>query len=154
VNHSLCKAGLFFLAGNVLGAFGTTAAAEVRGVRARLPVTGGLLAVMLLAIGGLPPFGPFMSEFMVFQATLRQSPWLGVLFAGLLAVAFLGLVGVLVPMLQPGADAAGGDRRPVREALLSWLSPALLAAAVLVLGLRLPGFLARLLGEAAVRIGG
>jgi hydrogenase-4 component F len=173
VNHSLVKAGLFLLAGNVLQAFGTTAAGEVRGVRRRLPTTGVLLLVLSLAIGGLPPFGPFMSEFMVFQSAIRgATPWLGVLFAGLLTVAFLGLAGVVFPMLAPGSASAAGTpgapsaavtggasaeaapRRPAREAILSVLSPALVAAAALVLGLRLPPFLARLLGEAATRIGG
>lgn len=161
VNHSLVKAGLFLLAGNVLHAFGTTTAADVRGVRRRLPVTGALLLVLALAIGGLPPFGPFMSEYMVFQTALRSgTPWLGIAFAALLAVAFLGLVGVLVPMLQPGAaaEARAGDHAASegggREGLLSVLSPALVTVAVVVLGLRLPDFLARLLGEAAARIGG
>ncbi|MGC3995995.1 MAG: proton-conducting transporter membrane subunit, partial [Anaeromyxobacter sp.] len=63
VNHSLAKAGLFLLAGNVLKAFGTTVAADVRGVGRRLPVTGALMLLLALAVGGLPPFGPFMSEF-------------------------------------------------------------------------------------------
>ncbi|HYD39649.1 MAG TPA: proton-conducting transporter membrane subunit [Anaeromyxobacter sp.] len=156
VNHSLAKAGLFLLAGNVLRAYGTTAAGEVRGVRRRLPATGALLLLLALAIGGLPPFGPFMSEFLVFEAALRgPTPWLGVAFAGLLAVAFLGLAGVLVPMLQPGAAAPGGDGAPrARERLLSVLSPALVAGAVLVLGLGLPPFLKELLGAAASSIGG
>ena len=158
VNHSLAKAGLFLLAGNVLRAYGTTAAGEVRGVRRRLPATGALLLLLALAIGGLPPFGPFMSEFMVFEAALRgPTPWLGVAFAGLLAVAFLGLAGVLVPMLQPGTPAAAGaEGAPprARERLLAVLSPALVAAAVLVLGLRLPPFLKELLGAAASAIGG
>jgi hydrogenase-4 component F len=157
VNHSLAKAGLFLLAGNVLRAYGTTAAGEVRGVRRRLPATGALLLLLALAIGGLPPFGPFMSEFMVFEAALRgPTPWLGVAFAGLLAVAFLGLAGVLVPMLQPGAPAAGAEGaapRP-RERLLAVLSPALVAGAALVLGLWLPPFLKELLGAAASTIGG
>jgi hydrogenase-4 component F len=162
VNHSLVKAGLFLLAGNVLQAFGTTAAGEVRGVRKRLPATGVLLLLLSLAIGGLPPFGPFMSEFMVFQSAIRSAtPWLGVLFAGLLAVAFLGLAGVVFPMLAPGAAAGAAPAaaeapapRRGREAFLAVLSPALVAAAALILGLRLPPFLARLLGEAAARIGG
>jgi hydrogenase-4 component F len=159
VNHSFAKAGLFFLAGNVLRAFGTTAAGEVRGVRSRLPITGGLALLLLVAIGGLPPFGPFMSEFMVFQAALHQSVWLGVLFAALLAVAFLGLAGVVVPMLQPGSPGVAAEGAllrppPARERVLAVLSPALLAGAVLLLGLRLPGFLSQLLGEAAGRIGG
>jgi hydrogenase-4 component F len=159
VNHSLAKAGLFLLAGNVLRAYGTTAAGEVRGVRRRLPATGALLLLLALAIGGLPPFGPFMSEFLVFEAALRgPTPWLGVAFAGLLAVAFLGLAGVLVPMLQPGAPPAAGGADGAapraRERLLAVLSPALVAAAVLVLGLRLPPFLKELLGAAASAIGG
>jgi hydrogenase-4 component F len=159
VNHLFAKAGLFFLAGNVLRAFGTTAAGEVRGVRRRLPNTGGLALLLLVAIGGLPPFGPFMSEFMVFQAALHQSVWLGVLFAALLAVAFLGLAGVVVPMLQPGSPGVAAEGALVepprsRERVLAVLSPAVLAGAVLLLGLRLPGFLSQLLGDAALRIGG
>jgi hydrogenase-4 component F len=159
VNHSLAKTALFLLAGNVLTAFGTTTAGEVRGVRARLPVSGVLLLLMALAIGGLPPFGPFMSEFMVFQAAIRgPTPWLGVLFVALLAVAFLGMAGVLFPMLAPApASAAAPAPAPAaspRERFLSILSPAVVAVAVLVLGVHLPPFLSRLLGEAAARIGG
>jgi hydrogenase-4 component F len=156
VNHSLAKAGLFLLAGNVLHAYGTTTASEVRGLRHRLPVTGALLLVLGLAIGGLPPFGPFMSEFMVFQSLLRSgSPWLGVVFAALLAVAFLGMVGVLLPMLQPAQERGEpGLPAPLREGPWPLLSPALVAVAVLLLGLHLPDFLGRLLSEAAVRIGG
>jgi hydrogenase-4 component F len=161
VNHSLAKSALFLLAGNVLRAFGTTAAGDVRGVRRALPATGVLLFVLVLAIGGLPPFGPFMSEFMVFQAAIRgPSPWLGVAFAALLAVAFLGLVGVIVPMLQPGATPAspaadaGVQQAGRRERLLAILSPALVAAAIVVLGVHVPPFLGKLLGEAAARIGG
>jgi hydrogenase-4 component F len=155
VNHSLAKSALFLLAGNVLRAFGTTAAGEVRGVRRRLPVTGVLLLTLALAIGGLPPFGPFMSEYMVFQAAVRgPTPWLGVALAGFLAVAFLGLAGVLVPMLQPGPALPGAPARGGRERLLAVLSPALVTCAIVILGLRLPPFLGRLLGEAAARIGG
>jgi hydrogenase-4 component F len=153
VNHSVAKAALFLVAGNVLRAYGTTTAADVRGVYRRLPVSGLLLLVLFLAIGGAPPFGPFMSELVVFQAALRgPSPWLGVLFIALLAVAFLGMAGVVLPMLQPGDAPATAP--PVREKLLAVLSPALLAAASLVLGLRVPAFVARLVGEAAARVGG
>ena len=114
VNHSVAKAGLFLVAGNVLRAFGSTRAAEVRGVLARLPASGALLTVLFLAIGGAPPFGPFWSELLVFQGAIGASPWLGVLFIALLAVAFLGMAGVVLPMLQPGtaAVAAGTSSMP------------------------------------------
>jgi hydrogenase-4 component F len=158
VNHSLCKAGLFLLAGNVLREFGTTAAAEVRGVLKRLPLTGTLLAALFLAIGGTPPFAPFVSEFLIFREAIGgPEPWVGVVFLALLAVAFLGMAGVLMPMLQGGAEAraagpqAGGGRP---EHTLAVLAPILMALATLALGVHVPAWLDALLRHAAARVGG
>ena len=162
VNHSLCKAGLFFAAGNVLRAYGTTTAGEVRGVLRRLPITGSLLAALFLAIGGTPPFGPFLSELAIFQTAMNgPRPWLGVLFIVLLAVAFLGMAGVLLPMLQPGdvaLRAPGAPAAPAdtgrRDDRLSLAAPLAMAVAVLLLGLWIPPFLAEALRLAARAIGG
>ena len=183
VNHSLCKAGLFFLAGNILREFGTTAAAEARGVLRRLPVTGALLTALFLAIGGTPPFGPFVSEFLIFKAGIGgpapwtggdPAPWVGVVFLALLAVAFLGMAGVLLPMLQgdPGVRAAGappGDAGPPAaagrpagappagprsEQVLTILAPILMTLAALALGVHLPAWLDDLLRRAAALVGG
>jgi hydrogenase-4 component F len=152
VNHSLCKAGLFFLAGNVLRSFGTTLARDVRGVLGRLPETGVLLLALFLAIGGVPPFGPFWSEFLIFQSALGGAhAWLGVLFVSLLGVAFLGMAGVLLPMLS----GAGRTRaRRSAESRLSVLPPLALASAALVMGLYIPSFLADALHRAAGMLGG
>ena len=152
VNHSLCKAGLFFLAGNVLRAFGTTSARDVRGVLARLPTTGVLLTALLLAIGGAPPFGPFWSEFLIFQTAIGGAhPALGALFVALIATAFLGMAGVALPMLQGVSSAAGP--RP-RESVLALASPFAMAAAALALGIFVPPFLSDALHRAAGVLGG
>jgi hydrogenase-4 component F len=152
LNHSLCKAGLFFLAGNVLRAFGTTTARDVRGVFSRLPLTGVLMMILLLAIGGVPPFGPFWSEFMIFQSAMNgPHPWLGVLFVALLAIAFLGMAGVLLPMLQ--ATAASSPRR-LSEPALSVLPPLAMACGTFLLGVYIPPALAAALREAASLLGG
>ncbi|MBI3183665.1 MAG: hypothetical protein HYZ28_16125 [Myxococcales bacterium] len=151
VNHSVCKAGLFFLAGNVLREFGTTNAGEVKGVLRRLPVTGALMLALFLAIGGAPPFGPFLSELMIFQSAIGGSaPWLGVAFAALLALAFLGMAGVLLPMLQ-GVPA---EARRAAERPLAVGAPLALAAVALLLGVHVPPFLSELLGRAAGMLGG
>jgi hydrogenase-4 component F len=148
VNHSVCKAGLFFLAGNLLRGFGTTSAHNVRGVFGRLPVTGALLAALLLAIGGAPPFGPFWSEFLIFQSALRGgAPWLAILFVALLAVAFLGMAGVVFPMLQ------GSSERRSREPLLSILTPLAMACGALLLGVWIPPVLSGALARAASLLG-
>jgi hydrogenase-4 component F len=152
VNHSLCKAGLFLLSGNVLRAFGTTSAREAHGVLARIPATGVLMTALFLAIGGVPPFGPFWSEFLIFQAALKgPHAWVGVLFISLLTVAFLGMAGVLLPMLQ-GAPAEGATR--AREPKLSVLAPLALTTGALAVGIYLPPILADALHRAASMLGG
>src|SRR6266571_5793212 len=136
VNHSVCKAGLFLLAGNVLREFATTDAGAVRGVWRRLPLSGALFAALFLAIGGAPPFGPFWSKFIIFRAAMdAPHAWLGVAFASLVGFAFLGLASTLLPMLQ------GGDESAVRgpgEVALATLTPLVLALLALMLGIALP----------------
>jgi hydrogenase-4 component F len=151
VNHSLAKAALFLLAGNVLRAYGTTKAGEVRGVLRQLPVSGALLTACFLAIGGVPPFGPFMSELVIFQSAMGSQLALGILFITLLGIAFLGMAGVFVPMLQ-GARPSGPQPGP--EPRLSLVTPLVLCIAVLVLGVYLPTPLADVLHRAAELLGG
>lgn len=152
LNHSICKAGLFYCAGNVLRGFGTTEAGEVRGLLRRQPATGMLFLLLFLAISGMPPFGAFWSKFLIFQAaTSEGSPAVGALFLGILAVAFLGMAGVLLPIFQGEPEAGGPAARDPRLALLS---PLLALAGALLLGIGLPPILASTLRSAAALLGG
>ncbi len=152
VNHSVCKAGLFLLAGNVLREFGTTDARAVRGVSRRLPLSGALLMALLLAIGGAPPFGPFWSEFIVLRSAIgAPHAWLGVAFVTLLGFAFLGMASTLLPMLQGGEATPDAGRR---ESALATVTPLALALLALVLGVALPPALADVLRQAAGTVGG
>jgi hydrogenase-4 component F len=60
VNHSITKAMLFLLAGNILAAYGTKSVGEVQGIFRRLPASGGPAAG--LAITGTRP-SRLLSEF-------------------------------------------------------------------------------------------
>ncbi len=152
LNHSLCKAGLFFVAGNVLREYATTTASEVRGVLRRIPVTGALLTALLLAIGGAPPFGPFWSKFIIFRAAMDPPhAWAGMVFIGLLGISFLGMGGALFPMLQ-GRDSAPGERH--RDSPLSLAAPMAMTAGAVALGLHVPSALSALLRNAAALLGG
>ncbi|HLG19984.1 MAG TPA: proton-conducting transporter membrane subunit [Bdellovibrionota bacterium] len=153
VNHSLAKAGLFFLAGNILNAFGTTDAMKVRGVFQRVPVTGILLIAGLFAIGGSPPFGLFVSEFTIFQAAINFHVWFGVLFLALLSIAFLGMAGVIVPMVQGEPPAETVRMRVAGTRIFAVVAPLVLLSIVLVLGLYIPPFFRELLEEAAHLVG-
>jgi hydrogenase-4 component F len=152
VNHSVCKAGLFLLAGNVLREYSTTDANAVRGVWRRLPLSGGLFMALLLAIGGLPPFGPFWSEFMVFRGAVEGAHlWLAVGMVMLLGIAFLGMASTVLPMLQGGAS---GKTLSVRERALSTATPLALTVLSLALGISIPPTLSDVLRRAAAALGG
>jgi hydrogenase-4 component F len=129
-NHALAKSALFLLAGRIRAAYGTAEIAGVRGLLAALPVTGRSFLLAMLALLGLPPFGLFVSEVMIFGAGFRAGhavvPVLGLL---LLLVAFGGLLHAAHRMLY-GAPAVP----PVAEpGGVAGLLPAGLALALLVL---------------------
>ena len=152
LNHSLAKALLFMVAGNILIAYHTKRIAEVRGVTRRLPWSGLLWLAGFLAIAGSPPFGLFLSEFIILKEALEQSRFvLAALYLGLLAVIFAGLASSVLRMAQ-GAPSASDDAP--RERWQAVLPPALLALAVLLLGIYIPDPLAALLRRAAAVLGG
>ncbi len=153
VAHSVTKAMLFLLAGNILSVYRTKAVADVRGVVRVLPVSGWLWVAGLFAITGTPPFSLFLSEFLIARAAIDAG-------RGLLAAAFLALLGWIFAVMARTmlAMAQGAPRSEVeassrREPLLAVLPPAALALAALVLGLYVPGPLQSVLRQAAGILG-
>ena len=171
VNHSLTKAALFLLAGNILAAYGTKKSADVQGALKRIPVTGALWIAGFFAILGAPPFGAFTSELAILRAAVASGSWtVVVLYSLLLAAVFAGMIGVLVKMAQGarGAEpipAAMAPRLPgvavgplragrgSREPVLAVAAPLVLLALTGGLGIFVPGFLNRALQQAALLLG-
>jgi hydrogenase-4 component F len=153
VNHSLTKAMLFLLAGNILAVYRTKAAPDVRGLLQRIPVTGALWLAGLFAITGTPPFGTFTSELLILRGALDQGRIaIGALYLALLSVVFFGMAATMTrmaqgtgPLVPPGASRG--------ESRLAVLPPLLLAAMVLLLGLYLPAPLSDALRSAAGALG-
>jgi len=145
LNHALAKSMMFFLAGRVLHRYGTTEISRVSGLLKVMPWTGGLFAVGMLAVIGLPPFGLFISEFALFRAGFAAGrPWLMGLVLALLAVAFVSMIGHLNRMLYgvPTAGVPVGERD-------RWPLVPLVACvtALVVLGVTLPTPLQALLRQ-------
>jgi len=148
-NHGLAKAVLFLLAGRIRAAYGTVDLAGVRGLLGALPFTGRGFLITLLALMGLPPFGLFTSEVMIFGAGFREGhPWVAAAGLALLVVAFGGLLRAAHDMLYGVPPAI------TREAPGGWPAalPMALALVLLVLtGLAWPpGFAGAL--ELAARV--
>jgi hydrogenase-4 component F len=154
VNHSLIKAALFLVAGNILAAYKTKSTAEVRGVFRVLPASGLLWIAGFFAVTGSPPFGPFLSEFTILKAALDQGHGVvAVAYLALLALIFIGMAGVVLRMAQ-GKPSSEIKTSTSSEALLAVVPPGLLAAAVLVLGVYIPPFINTALHDAARTLGG
>ncbi len=152
LNNGLTKGWMFLVVGNVVLASGSSVAAANRGLLRRLPVSGTLLVLGLFAVTGSPPFGTFLSEFTILRAAVNgDHVWIAVITLLLLAVIFVGM-GALVLDMALGSPEP--DTEPMRESGWLILGPIVLAAAVLVLGVYIPGPLHETLARAAVALGG
>jgi hydrogenase-4 component F len=135
VNHALAKSLLFIISGNILLKYHSAEIREVRGLMRAAPWTGALFLAGILALIGLPPFAPFISEFIIFRAGLESYPWAATIGVILLVVVFGGMLASVNHMLygEPPVDLARDD------ALRLWLAPlAVNFALLLALGLTLP----------------
>ena len=76
--HSLTKSGIFFAVGHVAQIKDTQKIADIRGLTVTHPWLGWSLVIGVVAIAGLPPFGVFMSEFLVVSSTFARAPLLAI----------------------------------------------------------------------------
>ncbi len=72
--HSLTKSAIFFAVGHISQVKGTQRISTIRGLTATHPLLGWGLVAGVVAIAGMPPFGVFMSEFLVVSSTFARCP--------------------------------------------------------------------------------
>jgi hydrogenase-4 component F len=145
--HSLTKSAIFFAVGHIAQVKGTQKIADIRGLTETHPLLGWGLVVGVAAIAGLPPFGIFMSEFLIVTSTFARAPWLAALLVFGLLIAFGAL---LLRLHEVAFGEPTGSRAPVKASYLPLFAH---LALVLGAGLYLPPTLvvwfqnvARLLG--------
>jgi hydrogenase-4 component F len=90
--HSLTKSAIFFTVGHIAQVKGTQRIADIGGLTVSHPVLGWSLVAGVAAIAGMPPFGIFMSEFLILTSSFARAPILAVLVALGLLVAFGALL--------------------------------------------------------------
>ena len=146
--HSLTKSAIFITVGHASHIAGTQLMANIRGLIRTQPAVGWGLLIGTTAIAGFPPFGVFVSEFLLLIATMKAQPWLTLPLLMGLAVAFAGLFRHLHPIVY--GDAPEGQN-PVQANM--W-PVAVQLMLVLWLGLAIPAFLARWFDQATLLISG
>lgn len=91
LNHSLFKSLLFFSSGSVYMQTHTRDMDKLGGIIKFMPKTGLMFLIGALAIGGIPPFNGFISEFLIYCGILKGMGSEGVAQTTLMISAFAGL---------------------------------------------------------------
>jgi hydrogenase-4 component F len=152
VNHSLTKGMLFLTAGTILAAYQSKTVRDVRGLCRALPITGMLWMAGFLAITGLPPFGLFISEFIIAKTMFEQGRFIiASMYLAFLSLIFIGMARVFLQMSH-GRQPSG--KIQMRETIYVIAGPVLLGIITLMLGLYIPSPLRTLLESAAKLMGG
>ena len=130
--HSLTKSAIFFIVGHVAQVKGTQKSAHIGGLTESHPLLGWALVFGVAAIAGLPPFGVFMSEFLVVSSTFARQPILAALLVFGLLIAFGAL------LTHVAALAFGPPKGPVGPVRASYVPVFAHLALVLMAGIYLP----------------
>jgi multicomponent Na+:H+ antiporter subunit D len=134
VNHSLIKAALLMLAGAVASRAPVKTAAfdVVSGLGRYMPLAGLLFFAGGLALVGIPPTNGFISKMMIFRSGIEAGQWATLAAVGLVSILTLVYVVRAFQCIWWQLPAEGTVAKPGGDRLLA---PALLIAAVLLLGL-------------------
>ncbi|HEX9080685.1 MAG TPA: proton-conducting transporter membrane subunit, partial [Holophagaceae bacterium] len=136
--NALVKSVLFLSAGNIHRSYASKQLPHVTGAIRRTPVSAALFLLGFLAITGLPPFAPFISEFNVAATALTTGhAWAGALFILLLAGIFLGMSDTVLKVVF-GTPSPQRVRTPYKDTPATTAPLIAALALALLLGLWLP----------------
>ena len=137
LNHAVAKSTTFLLAGRVMRRYQTTEIGQVTGLLHAMPWTGVLFAAGILALIGVPPFGLFVSEFLLVRAAaVSGRVWVAAVVLVFLLAAFVSLLRHLNQMLYGEAPPRVQIGEPRGWRLVALTVPILL---LIALGVAVPG---------------
>jgi hydrogenase-4 component F len=146
--HSLIKSAIFINIGYVLKMTHSKVIDNIRGLIRLQPTIGWSLLAGTVAIAGFPPFGLFVSEFLLLVATMKVWPWLTIPLLIGLGISFAGLFRHLQPMVY-------GEKVEGQVAITANMLPVIIQLLlVLWLGLAIPMFLTQWFNQATLLIVG
>jgi len=134
--HSLTKSAIFFTVGHASQMHRTQDMDKIQGLIRGNPLVGWGMTLGVMAIVGMPPFGVFMSEFLILTATIKDAPLMAPFLLLGLGVTFAALFRKVQPMVTGEVPS---HQRFLKVAHVPVLLHMLL---VLGIGLYMPKFLA------------
>ena len=154
INHAIAKSALFYMAGVITQEYQTKNIARIRGLVSTMPLVGTMFIIGILAITGTPPFGIFISKFIIIGAAFSSGRML--LGSGVLLL----LAGIFAGMMYYCLAMAFGPKPKYRAANATIGKPALMSmiisvGLIIVTGLYVPTWLNDMLYRAtAIVMGG
>jgi hydrogenase-4 component F len=136
LNHAITKSLMFFTAGNIAMRYQTKQMPRIKGVVNTMPLTGGLLILGTLALGGTPLCGTFLSELSILMAGIQNRQFIPViLILVTLALIFAGLAYHLFHVAFGRADQDIKTGEAFKPQLISMV---VLGILVILLGVYIP----------------
>ena len=141
LNHSLFKSLLFYSAGSVYQQTHTRDMDQLGGLIKQMPKTALLFLAGAIAIGGLPPFNGFVSEFILYSGLLEglksnDLSQISLLVFTLAGLSIIGGISILTFTKTFGTMFLGIERMPLKhrpeEVSLNMLLPQYLIVAVML----------------------
>ncbi len=145
LNHSLFKSLLFFAAGSVFQQTHTKNMEKLGGLIKQMPQTAWVFLLGAIAIGGLPPFNGFISEFILYRGFLEgvkstNFSFITLMIISLASLAIIGGLSLLAFTKSFGTIFLGKPRstlihQPQEVSLIMLLPKYLIIAVMLSIGI-------------------
>ena len=148
INHGIAKSVLFYMAGVITQEYQTKQIARIRGLIGVMPLVGSMFIIGILAITGTPPFGIFLSKFMIVGVAFASGR---VLLGG---IVLLLLAGIFAGMFYYCLSMTFGAKPNFPVCPVEIGKPAIVAMVIsvgliLVTGVYIPTWLHDILSKAA-----
>ncbi len=105
IHHSLIKSSLFLTSQNYLFAYGSKLIDKVGNGIKLMPKSSILFIAGFFGISGFPPFGIFLSEFLIIMGTLKQGLYsVAIIFIMLLIIVFAGFAKYFIRIIFNNYD--------------------------------------------------
>ncbi len=152
IHHSLVKSSLFLSAGNILLGYGTKSIAKTRGMLKLFPRTALTFFAGFAGISGFPPFGLFISEFLIILGAIKAGRYVAI------SIFILSLILIFAGASRLAMQMIFSDRENVEQLIPErWkrtLPPIVLLLTSLALVIWLPDSLYLTIQNAISSIGG
>jgi hydrogenase-4 component F len=152
IHHSLVKSSLFLSSGNILLGYGTKMIDKTGGMLRFLPKTGITFFAGFAGISGFPPFGLFISEFLIILGAIKAGRYVAIsIFIFCLILIFAGASRLVMQMVLKERDDVDIQ---VPESWMRALPPLILLLTSLALVIWMPDSFYQTIQNAISSIGG